>query len=136
VRRRAHLANLPTADVEENAAIVNALQRHATIIVQKSLREGFGLTVTEAMWKGRPIVASAVGGIADQIENGVDGLLLENPRDLDAFAGAIRLLRSAPDHAQALGDHAAIRAREQFLGLRHLIDYSSLLERIDAVSTR
>ena len=58
-----HLVSLPTVDVDENAAIVNALQRHATVIVQKSLHEGFGLTVTEAMWKTRPVVASAVGGI-------------------------------------------------------------------------
>ena len=56
------------ADPDENAAIINALQRHATVVVQKSLAEGFGLTVTEAMWKARPIVASAVGGIADQID--------------------------------------------------------------------
>ena len=54
-------------DIEENAVMVNAIQRHAAIVVQKSLHEGFGLTVTEAMWKGRPIVASAVGGIQDQI---------------------------------------------------------------------
>ncbi len=68
VRGRVHLAQLPTDDVQENAAMVNALQRHSAVIVQKSLNEGFGLTVTEAMWKGRPVVASAVGGIRDQIE--------------------------------------------------------------------
>jgi trehalose synthase len=51
-RRRVHLANIPTDDVDENATIVNALQRHAAVVVQKSLAEGFGLTVTEAMWKG------------------------------------------------------------------------------------
>ena len=66
-RARVHLACLPMNDVEENAAIVNALQRHATVVVQKSIQEGFGLTVTEAMWKARPVVASAVGGIQDQI---------------------------------------------------------------------
>ena len=55
------------ADPDEAAAIVNALQRHATVVVQKSLAEGFGLTVAEAMWKARPIVASAVGGIVDQM---------------------------------------------------------------------
>ena len=58
LRRRVHLALLPTADTQENAAIVNALQRHARVVVQKSLHEGFGLTVTEAMWKGRAVVAS------------------------------------------------------------------------------
>lgn len=135
VRRRAHLANLPTADTDENAAIVNALQRHAAIIVQKSLREGFGLTVTEAMWKGRPIIASAVGGIVDQIEDGVDGLLLHDPRDLHALARAMHTLLSDHARAQELGAHAAERARVQFLGLRHLIDYGTLLERIDAVAS-
>jgi trehalose synthase len=133
VRRHVHLANLPTADVEENAAIVNALQRHAAIIVQKSLREGFGLTVTEAMWKGRPIIASAVGGIVDQVADGVDGLLLKDPRDLDAFAAAMHALLSRPELARSLGEHAAARARERFLGLRHLIDYGMLLDRIDSM---
>jgi trehalose synthase len=66
-RRRVHLVCLPMDDVDENAHLVNALQRRATVVVQKSLVEGFGLTVTEAMWKGRPVVASAVGGIVDQI---------------------------------------------------------------------
>ena len=73
------------ADTEENAAIVNALQRHATIVVQKSLNEGFGLTVAEAMWKARPVVGSATGGIQEQIEDGVSGLLLQDPRDLAAL---------------------------------------------------
>ena len=67
-------------DAEENAAVINALQRHATVIVQKSMREGYGLTVTEAMWKGRPVVASAVGGIQDQINDGVDASLVTRAR--------------------------------------------------------
>ena len=79
VRRRVHLAALPTDDDEENAAIVNALQRHATIVVQKSLAEGFGLTVAEAMWKERAVVASRIGGIQDQIEPGESGVLLDDP---------------------------------------------------------
>ena len=70
IQRRVHLASLPMADVEENAAIVNALQRRATVVVQKSLAEGFGLTVAEAMWKERPVVASRIGGIQDQIVDG------------------------------------------------------------------
>ena len=85
-QRRVHLVCLPMDDVDENAHLVNALQRRASVVVQKSLVEGFGLTVTEAMWKGRPVVASAIGGIQDQIVDGVHGLLLEDPRDLDAFA--------------------------------------------------
>ena len=78
VRGRVHLACIPMDDVDENAIIVNALQRHAAVVVQKSLVEGFGLTVTEAMWKGRPVVASKVGGIQDQITDGRDGLLVDD----------------------------------------------------------
>ena len=81
-RSRVHLATLPMNDTEENAVIVNALQRHARVIVQKSLAEGFGLTVAEAMWKARPVVASRIGGIQDQIVDGDSGLLLDDPRDL------------------------------------------------------
>ena len=90
-------------DGDENALIVNALQRHAAIVVQKSLVEGFGLTVTEAMWKSRPMIASAVGGIQDQIVDRRDGLLITDPTDLDAFAGALVTLLDAPDLAARLG---------------------------------
>ncbi len=73
-------------DVVTNALMVNAMQRHASIVVQKSLQEGFGLTVSEAMWKSRPVVASAVGGIIDQVPPNA-GILLDDPRDLDLLAG-------------------------------------------------
>src|SRR5690606_23106933 len=69
-RARVHLACTPMRDPDEAAVIVNALQRHAAVVAQKSLAEGFGVTVAEAMWKSRPIVASALGGIADQIDDG------------------------------------------------------------------
>ncbi|HSJ96005.1 MAG TPA: glycosyltransferase, partial [Myxococcota bacterium] len=132
-RNRVHLASLPTSDVDENAAIVNALQRHAAVVVQKSLHEGFGLTVTEAMWKARPILASAVGGIQDQIEDGRHGLLLQDPTDLDAFAEALRHLLEDPARALRLGAAARERARERYLGVRHLIQYAELLrELLDA----
>ena len=71
--------------------MVNTLQRHATVIAQKSLAEGFGLTVAEGMWKGRPVIGSAVGGIIDQIAEGT-GILLPDPADLTAFGSAARLL--------------------------------------------
>jgi trehalose synthase len=131
VRNRIHIASLPTADVEENAIIVNALQRHASVVVQKSLEEGFGLTVTEAMWKGRPVLASAVGGIQDQIEHGKNGVLLDDPTDSDAFATALRDLLEHPDAAARMGNAARERVRERFLGIRHLLDYARLLESID-----
>ena len=130
VRERVHLANLPVDDVDENAAIVNALQRHAAIVVQKSLLEGFGLTVTEAMWKGRPMVASAVGGIVEQMDDGKEGFLLEDPRDLDRFADLLRQLLAQPELREAMGRAAQERVREHFLGIRHLLDYAALLEKM------
>jgi trehalose synthase len=130
-RGRVHLASLPMEDAEENAAIVNALQRHAAIVLQKSLQEGFGLTVTEAMWKGRPVVASAVGGIRDQIVDGEHGLLLPDPRDLDAFAGLLHRLLVDPLEAERLGTNARERVRQHYLGIRHLMQYAELLARLD-----
>lgn len=131
-RARIHLANLPMVDDDENAVMVNALQRHAAVVVQKSLQEGFGLTVTEAMWKARPILASAVGGILDQIVDGEHGLLLSNPRDLEAAANGIRRLLREREFAQRLGDAAKERVRDEFLGVRHLTQYADLLSMLDA----
>ncbi|MBA2754765.1 MAG: glycosyltransferase [Chloroflexia bacterium] len=130
-RGRIHLANLPMADAEENAAIVNALQRHASVVVQKSLQEGFGLTVTEAMWKARPIIASAVGGIRDQIVDGEHGILLDDPADLGAAARAMRRLLDDREMARGLGFAARDRVQERYLGIRHLLQYVELLERRD-----
>lgn len=130
VRSRVHLANLPVDDVTENAIIVNALQRHSAIVVQKSFKEGFGLTVTEAMWKGRAVVASAVGGIVEQIEDGVDGCLLEDPADLDGFAEILEGLLKDPDRRAAIGRAAREKVREHFLGIRHLTDYANLVEQL------
>jgi trehalose synthase len=101
------------------------------VVVQKSLQEGFGLTVTEAMWKGRPIVASAVGGIQDQIIDGESGLLVEDPTDTEAFATAVRRLLEDRAFAETLGQNARQRAREQYLGVRHLTQYAELLKRVD-----
>jgi len=132
VRARVLLASLPMEDLEENGAIVNALQRRATVVVQKSLKEGFGLTVTEAMWKGRPVVASDSGGIGDQIADGVTGVLLDNPLDLRGFAAAVGGLLADPERAEALGDAGRESVRENFLENRHLLQYLDLLERLPA----
>jgi trehalose synthase len=125
-RARVHLACLPMHDPDENATIVNALQRHAAVVVQKSLAEGFGLTVVEAMWKARPVVASAVGGIVDQIVDGEHGLLLEDPTDLAEFGACVRRLLEDPPFADLLGANAQRRASEEFLGDRHLQDWGAL----------
>jgi len=128
-RERIHIANLPTADVDENAIIVNALQRRSNVVTQKSLAEGFGLTVTEAMWKERPMVAGRVGGIADQIEDGVQGLLVD-PRDLQGFGEAVRSLFLDADRADALGWAAKQRVRDRFLPPQYLGAYLELIEKI------
>ena len=114
-RSRVQLVCLPLTDVEENAAIVNALQRHASVVVQKSLAEGFGLTVTEAMYKSAPIVASAVGGIVDQITDGVSGRLVADPTDLAEFGAAVSGLLADPAAARELGRAAHDRAVADFL---------------------
>ncbi|MBX3203742.1 MAG: glycosyltransferase [Labilithrix sp.] len=128
VRRRVHIAQLPMTDPDENAAIVNALQRHAAVIVQKSLREGFGLTVTEAMWKRRPIVASAVGGIQDQIRDGVEGLLVRDPTDPGETADAIRRILASPDVGARMGDAAYERVRERYLSISALERWGALVQ--------
>jgi trehalose synthase len=133
VRQRIHLACLPVADVEENAVIVNALQRHASVVVQKSLAEGFGLTVLEAMWKGRPVVASGVGGIRDQIIDGESGLLLPDPADLPEFGRLVRHLLDDPAQASVLGGCAAERARH-FLPDLHLIKWATLLSEVSSTA--
>ncbi len=127
IRRRVHLALLPMADADENAVIVNALQRRADVVAQKSIAEGFGLTVSEAMWKGRPVVASAIGGIREQIEDGRTGLLVE-PGDLQGFGQRVSGLLADPHRAERMGEAAQTRVREMFLGPRHLGQYVDLLE--------
>jgi trehalose synthase len=129
-RRRIHLACLPMADAQENAATVNALQRHATVVVQKSLAEGFGLTVAEAMWKGRPVVASRIGGIQDQIEDGVTGVLIDDPGDLEAYGRSVLALLRDGRRAAEMGRAAQARVRDQFLGARSLMQYMQLLGKL------
>jgi trehalose synthase len=123
-RRRIMLLTLPLDDVDENAAMVNALQRRASVITQKSLAEGFGLTVAEAMWKGRPVVGSAVGGIQDQIVDGT-GILLD-PTDLTAFGKHLRRLLDVPEEAERMGAAAHAHVRREFLGDRHLLQYAEI----------
>src|SRR5215207_8623255 len=129
-RGRLHLACLPMDDAEENAIIVNALQRHARVVVQKSIAEGFGLTVAEAMWKARPVVASRIGGIRDQIEHGHTGLLLDDPADLREYGAAVRRLLGDAALAAALGRAARERVRERFLGTHSLLEYLAVIEAI------
>jgi trehalose synthase len=129
IRRRVHLALLPMNDPDENAVIVNALQRRADVVAQKSLAEGFGLTVAEAMWKGRPVVASATGGIRAQIEDGRTGFLVQ-VGDLRAFGERVGELLDDPHGAERIGAAAQTRVRDLFLAPRHLGQYVELLESV------
>jgi trehalose synthase len=130
VQGRVHLATLPMDDSEENAAIVNALQRKATIVVQKSLAEGFGLTVAEAMWKARPVIASKIGGIQDQIVDGKSGLLIADPTNLEEYGSCVRALLNDPDRAARMGQSARDRVRKEFLGPRHLLQYLAVITKL------
>jgi trehalose synthase len=113
------LALPPNSDLE-----VNALQRAATVVLQKSTREGFGLTVTEAMWKGRPVIGGAVGGILSQIIHGVTGFLVHSP---EGAAFRLRYLLSHPRAAQRMGIEAREHVRRNFLITRHIRDYLLLM---------
>jgi trehalose synthase len=100
------------------------------VIVQKSLAEGFGLTVAEAMWKYRPVVASRVGGIQDQITHGSSGLLLDDPGDLVSFGRMAALLLEDRDAAARLGEEAHRRVRQDYLAPRRLTGELDLIERL------
>src|SRR5256714_15595729 len=105
--------------------MVNAIQRHATALAQKSLAEGFGLTVAEGMWKGRPVVGSAVGGIGDQVVDGA-GILLPDPTDLAAYGSAGRRPLDDPDEAPRMGPAAFEPVPEGSAGGLHLLPYARL----------
>jgi trehalose synthase len=126
-RRRAHLVSLPMDDLARNASMVNALQRRSDLIVQKSLAEGFGLTVAEAMWKSKAVVAGRVGGIQDQVVDGRTGILIDDPRDLPAFAEAIAALAGDPGRAAELGAAGREHVRESYLAIDRLREYVELV---------
>jgi len=109
------LALPPTANVE-----INALQRASTIVLQKSLKEGFGLTVSEALWKGKPVIAAAVGGIPLQIAHKYSGILTHT---VEGTAFWIKQLLNAPEYAQRLGENGREHVRTNFLLTRHLREY-------------
>jgi trehalose synthase len=105
----------PASDLE-----INALQRGSTIVLQKSLREGFGLTVAEALWKGKPVIASAVGGIPLQINHNHGGILTHS---IEGTAHWIKQLIREPDHARHLGVNGREHIKQNFLITRHIRDY-------------
>lgn len=105
----------PGSDLE-----INALQRASDVILQKSLREGFGLTVSEGLWKGKPVIASAVGGIPLQIAHKYSGILTHS---IEGTAFWIKQLLQATDFARQLGENGREHVRNNFLITRHIRDY-------------
>jgi len=112
-----------------NDILVNALQRKSDVILQKSIREGFGLTVTEALWKARPVIASNVGGIALQIKNNETGFLVD-PYDLQGVADKIIYILDHPKEAEEMGKKAKEFVRKNFLITRLVSDYLDLFNNI------
>lgn len=113
----------PTSHLE-----INALQRASTIVLQKSLKEGFGLTVAEALWKGKPVIAGAVGGIPLQITHKYSGILTHS---VQGTAYWIKQLLQSPDYAKKLGENGRKHIRENYLLTRHLRDYMLLFLSLD-----
>lgn len=113
----------------ENNILVNALQRRSDVIIQKSIREGFGLVVSEALWKESPVVASNVGGIPLQIVDRANGFLVE-PRDNEGFADRIIEIMKHPNLGKELGKEAKEVVRKKFLVTRLLSDYLDLMKDI------
>jgi len=113
-----HILLLAQNDIE-----VNALQRASTVILQKSIREGFGLTVAEALWKAKPVVASNVGGISLQIAHKYSGLLCHS---VEGASFAVKQLLSSPDYARRLGENGREHIKNNFLITRHLKEYMLL----------
>lgn len=122
VAKRIHILRLPIANRKENALVVNALQRLAAVVVQASQRQGFGLSVTEALWKGAPVVATNVGGIGLQVRPGIDGTLIDEPVDTDVLANALIEVIAVRRAAEAMSRSGHKRVEENFLVFQQLRD--------------
>ena len=109
--------------------VINALQRASSVVIQKSVKEGFAITVSEALWKGTPVVASNVGGIPSQVIDGKNGYLLD-PRGYSGFADRITHLIKNPDIAKKMGQYGKEHVKNNFLITRHLLDYIQLLKKV------
>ena len=115
----------------DNDILVNVLQRSSAVLIEKSIREGFGLTVTEALWKETPVVASNVGGIPLQITDGEDGFLFES-NDINGFADKIIEILRKPELAKEIGKKGKETVRDKFLITRLLRDYLDLFNEMFA----
>jgi len=114
----------------QDSALVNALQRRAAVVLQKSIREGFGLTVAEAMWKGAPVIGGNVGGIRYQIEDGVNGFLVSS---IENAADRIVQLIKDSELRKEIGLKAKENVRQKFLLTRSLEQYLDLFNSFETV---
>ncbi|HRX17229.1 MAG TPA: glycosyltransferase [Spirochaetota bacterium] len=121
---------LPMESAKENSLIVNALQRCATVIVQNSIREGFGLTATEAMWKRKPVLVSSATGLKQQVINNKNGLMVTNPEDSDEISECLVKLIKNPGMAYNLGRNAQRSVYDHFLVFRQISQYLELFTRL------
>jgi trehalose synthase len=122
-----HDIHLLTDMVGVHDVEVNAFQRASDVVLQKSLREGFGLSISEALWKGIPVVAANVGGIPLQVIDGITGFLVKNAKE--AAEKTIYLLKH-PEVAKRIGERGREHVRKNFLITRHLKDYLDLFIRL------
>ena len=122
------LVVLPMKSTEENALIVNAIQRCSTVIVQNSLREGFGLTATEAMWKTKPVMVSNACGLRQQVRDQIDGKMISNPEDPEMIAKTLMEMLANPDQREIWASNAQRRVIDNFLIMTHVKNWISVLD--------
>ncbi len=127
---------LPMASRKQNALMVNALQRCSTVVVQNSIREGFGLTATEAMWKGLAVVGTSACGLRTQIRDGIDGLLVQDPNDPDEVATKVETLLHDPQMRDVVGRSAQRRVHGEFLIFRQIQGWLRVIARCAGTSVR
>jgi trehalose synthase len=129
------LLTLPMASKKENALMVNALQRCATVVIQNSIREGFGLTATEAMWKRVPTIGTYAFGLRHQIRHEIDGLLIENPESPDEITDVLDEILEDAHKREVLARNGQRRVHEEFLIFGQLRRWLRLLNRCAKPST-
>jgi len=131
VRDSIALILLPLEDRTKNALIVNALQRLATIVIQNSLREGFGLTLTEAMWKQKPCIASDACGLRQQLRPNIDGIMIHDPTKSENVAKAInKMIKVGEEHRELFAKNAKKRVIDHFLTYSQVTDYLNFISEI------
>lgn len=119
------------ADLQD--VVINVFQQVSTVVVQKSIREGFGLTVSEALWKERPVLGGRAGGITLQVQDGVSGYLVDSPGE--CARRAIELFKD-PEKAREMGARGRAHVRQNFLATRELEDYLQLFASLSGSSAQ